>query len=246
MRYEAILFDMDGVVVNTRLAVTTFWRQVAADHGRSLTLKDLDQWVYGCPANETLDALFPHLSESRKKTIFQALQAAEQQAVYQEVSGVVALLRTLHLSQIPTALVTGAQRWKVEAVLSQLGLSGLFAVQVSAEDIERGKPDPEGYLRAAHLLKCPVSSCIVFEDAPGGVQAACSAGALCIGVCEDMHTSPLLEAGARYVIPDFTTVTVQRSPSNIEQGDREMTLCVETALPLVLVRQKVEPKHTAS
>ncbi|GHO70004.1 hydrolase [Ktedonobacter sp. SOSP1-52] len=211
MSYEAILFDLDGVVVDTQLAVTTFWQQIAARYRCELTTEDLDRSVYGRRASETLEMLFAHLSGQQKDAILQELQAAEQQAVYQEVSGVGALLRALHAAQIPTALVTSGQRWKVETVLAQLGLAGLFAVQVSAEDMRRGKPDPEGYLRAAHLLKRPASSCIVFEDAPGGVQAARVAGALCIGVRPEALASPLLAAGARYVIPDFTMVTVQCS-----------------------------------
>lgn len=242
MRYEAILFDMDGVVVDTKSAVTAFWQQVAAHHGRELTADDLEQWVYGRRADETLDALFTHLSEQQREMVTQTLQAAELQAVYQEVLGIGRLLRALRASQIPTALVTSAQRWKVETVLAQLGLNELFAVQVSAEDIRKGKPDPEGYLRAAHLLKRPASSCIVFEDAPSGVQAAYLAGALCIGVRESAMASPLLEAGASYVVPDFTQVTIQRCPSEGRPETEELFLCVGTALRLALVDQPMEKR----
>ena len=96
MRYEAILFDLDGVVVDTQRAVTAFWQQVAAHHGRELTPADLDQWVYGCPANTTLDALFAQLSKQQRAAVLLALQAAEQTATYQEIAGVVKLVRTLH------------------------------------------------------------------------------------------------------------------------------------------------------
>jgi beta-phosphoglucomutase-like phosphatase (HAD superfamily) len=155
---------------------------------------------------------------------------------------VVRLLRTLHRAQVPTALVIGAQRWKVEAVLDQLGLGAVFTVRVNAEDIRRGKPDPEGYLRAAHLLTCSASSCMVFEDAPGGVQAACAAGALCIDVCPAEIASPLLEAGARCAVPDFTEVDIQRCPLEGRRGVEEVFLCVG-GLRLALVGQFVEPRH---
>lgn len=241
MKYEAILFDLDGVVVDTKLAVAAFWQQIAANHGYEIASENLDQWVYGRPAHETLDGLFPRLSRSQKNAVLQVLQTAEQQEIYQGIPGVVALLRTLHAYRVPMALVTGAQRWKVEAVLAQLCLDEVFTVQVSAEDIGRGKPDPEGYLRAAHLLTYPASSCIVFEDAPAGVQAACAAGALCIGVREDATSFPLLASGARCVIPDFTMVTVRRALSNIEQGSLELSLSVGTELHIPLMEQKVVP-----
>lgn len=244
MRYEAILFDLDGVVVDTNRSVTAFWQQVAASYGSELTSAELNQWVYGRRASETLDALFAHLSGPQRAAVSQALQAAEQQATYQEIAGVVKLLRALHASQVPTALVTSAQRWKVEEVLGQLGISELFTVRVSAEDIQRGKPDPEGYLRATHLLTCPASSCIVFEDAPGGVQAAGAAGALCIGVRPPEIASPLLGAGARCVVSDFTKVDLQPCPAKGQRETEEFYLCVGTALRLPLVGQPGESRYT--
>jgi HAD superfamily hydrolase (TIGR01509 family) len=238
--YKAILFDMDGVVVDTHQAVTAFWQQVAADYRCSMTSEDLNQYVYGRSASETFDALFSHLTWQQRQAVFQALQAYEQHAVYREVSGAVTLLRNLSTYHIPMALVTSAQRWKTDAVLSQMGISGLFAASVTAQDIGRGKPDPECYLRAAHLLNQPVSSCIVFEDAPAGVQAALAAGALCVGVRPKEIASPLLEAGAKCVIPDFTMVTIHRSLSQEEKAPAELSLCIGTDLRLPLLGRKAE------
>jgi HAD superfamily hydrolase (TIGR01509 family) len=229
IRYEAVLFDLDGVVIDTDRAVTAFWQQIAAFYGRELTPMDLDQWVYGRRASETLDALFPHLNEAQRTKVTQTLQETEQQATYQEVAGVTRFLQALRSSQIPTALVTSAQRWKVEAVLEQLNLGGLFTAVISAEDIRRGKPDPEGYLRAARQLAYPASSCIVFEDAPSGVQAAREAGALCIGVRPSHKALPLLEAGAGLVIPDFTRLNLQDTllPNKREAENFSLELVIE-------------------
>lgn len=83
------------------------------------------------------------------------------------------MLRQLQAAHLPLALVTSAHRWKVERVLKQLGLEQVFAAQITAHDIARGKPDPACYVRAAQALggKHP-SRCLVFEDAPIGVRAA--------------------------------------------------------------------------
>jgi len=234
MRYTAILFDMDGVVVDTHQAVTAFWQQVAADYRCRMTPEDLDQYVYGRSANDTLATLFAHLTWQQRQAISHALQAYEQHAVYREVSGAITLLQNLNMHHIPTALVTSAQRWKTDTVLSQLGIRTLFAASVTAQDMRQGKPDPECYLRAAHLLNQPVSSCIVFEDAPSGVQAALAAGALCIGVRPNEFASPLLEAGAKCVIPDFTTVTFHHSLPQEQKAPEELLLCIGTDLRLPL------------
>ena len=211
--YEAICFDMDGVVVDTQLTVTAFWQQLATEYALTLTQEDFEHHIYGCVASHTLATLFPFLSQSQQKEVYARLERDEQHAAYQEIPGAVALLRQLHAVHLPLALVTSAQRWKVERVLRQLGLGQVFAAQITAHDIARGKPDPACYVCAAQALggKLP-SRCLVFEDAPSGVLAARAAGMECCGVRETSTAHVLLDAGASMVIPDLTSVIVASPP----------------------------------
>ena len=212
MRYEAILFDMDGVVVDTHQSVTTFWLRLAADHGISLTQQDFVQHVYGSTGEHTLRYLFPHFTEQQRQAVYVTMEEYERNLCYEAVPGVVDLLHDLRREDIPTALVTSGTRSKVGAVTSQLGIDGYFTAQVTFEDIRYGKPDPECYLLAARLLNVSPHACIVFEDAVNGIQAAVAAGTHCIGIQAAYNTAPLMEVGAQAVVPDFTAVTLQVTP----------------------------------
>lgn len=224
MSYTAILFDMDGVVIDTHDSVTVFWQAVAAELSMTLSQADFEQHIYGCPAEHTFATLFPHLSSAHKAAIFERMQEYELNLSYTAVPGVKVLLQTLRQHRIPTALVTSGDRWKVQAVSDQLGLAGLFAAYVTINDVSRGKPHPDAYLLGARRLGQPPRRCLVFEDAVSGVSAAVAAGATCIGVQSSARLAEALrQAGAGYTIPDFQTVSLS-APAGQEtvlhlQGD---------------------------
>ncbi len=205
MNYEAILFDMDGVIVDTEQTVTAFWQAIAETYKVQLTQADFDQHVYGCPATHTFDLLFPQISADERQAILEKMAEYETRLTYTEVKGAVAFLQTLRKHAFPTALVTSGDRWKVAEVTRQLGIEGIFTAQVTVNDIQKGKPHPECYLVAAQYLQKQPEHCIVFEDAVSGVKAAVASGALCIGVRPPRMAFPLLQAGVCHVVPDFTS-----------------------------------------
>jgi sugar-phosphatase len=208
MSYQAILFDMDGVIVDTHQAVTAFWQKWSRLYQVQLSQTDFQQNIYGCPANHTLDFLFPALNADQREEIIADLNVSEINQRYTPVTGVIPFLAELKGCDIPRALVTSGEPWKVKAVLSQLSLDDAFNATVTVSDIKRGKPNPDCYLLGAARLQLQPENCIVFEDALSGVKAAVTAGALCIGV-QPEYPAPLLKAGARYVVPDFSAVTIQ-------------------------------------
>ncbi|NJN94711.1 MAG: HAD family phosphatase [Anaerolineales bacterium] len=223
MKYTAILFDMDGVVIDTHQPVTAFWLALAAELGVTLSQADFQQHIYGCPMNHTFDVLFPYLTAEQRRAIFSRLEEYEIAATYTAVPGVISLLQTLRRHGFPTALVTSADTWKVDVVERQLELQGLFATRVTVGEIERGKPYPDGYLLAARRLQQPPERCLVFEDAISGVQAAVAAGTTCIGVRPPETAQALLDAGASHTIPDFSRVTL----TDISANGRPASLCLQ-------------------
>ncbi len=233
MPYEAILFDMDGVVIDTHDSVTEFWLALAAESQVELTQADFQQHIYGCPMNHTFDVLLPHLDVWQRQAIFARLKEYEVNLTYTEVPGVTALLQALKRLDVPTALVTSADHWKVKAVIDQLGLDNLFATLVTIADIRQGKPHPEGYLLAAHRLGKPPQHCLVFEDAVSGVKAAVAAGATCIGVRPSDTAPALIEAGATYTIPDLTAVKVQATSGNGSQPSLHLQVGARLNLSLL-------------
>jgi HAD superfamily hydrolase (TIGR01509 family) len=211
--YQAILFDMDGVLIETRQSVTRFWMQMAQNHNIELTTSDFDQNIYGCPAQHTLDVLFGHLSGADHRAVLDHLAQSEPTWPFNAIPGVISFLHSLHQLQIPAALVTSAYRKRVTQVLDGLNLQKLLPVTVSKDQILHGKPHPEGYLTAAKRLDVSPEQCVVFEDSLSGATAGIRAGALCIGVQSGALAAPLRQIGARHVISDFCRVQMVCQPN---------------------------------
>jgi HAD superfamily hydrolase (TIGR01509 family) len=226
--HRAVLFDMDGVIVDTERAVTAFWQKLAAAHHIHISEGDFAVHVYGRPAGDTFDALFPHLSDEERAQVTAEMRAAEMDDSYAEIPGAIEFIRSLHRHRIPLALVTSGRPWKVSAVTQQLGIEGCFEAIITAGDIQVGKPDPQCYLLAADRLRQAAAECIVFEDAVSGVQAAVAAGATCIGVASVGREEPLLAAGATAVIPNFAEAALSWSeqtddlPLRLQSGNELM------------------------
>jgi HAD superfamily hydrolase (TIGR01509 family) len=219
MPFEAVLMDMDGVIIDTQQSIVAFWQQHASEYHLHFSQEDIDQHISGRSARHTITTLLPHLDEQRQQAIYRALHDYEASLQYQEVSGAIALLNELKHHHIPIALVTGAGRWKVGVVTRQLGLEPFLAAQVTGDDVQKSKPDPDSYLLAAHRLGKEPQSCLVFEDAINGVLAAVAAQTMCIGVQTTAPACSLIAAGACCTIPDFTSVRVRVASSAANEAD---------------------------
>ncbi|GAA2687616.1 MULTISPECIES: HAD family phosphatase [Actinosynnema] len=204
--FAAALFDMDGVVVDTEATVAAFWRSVARDEGFAISDEDMDRHVHGRSALHTLRHVFPDLPEHRHGEVYERMRVDNETLRYSGIPGASALLAALADGGVPLALVTGAQSWKADAVLGQLGLAGLFGVRVSAEDVAAGKPDPACYRLAAERLGVPIARCVVFEDAVSGVTSAVAAGATCVALAAPHRVDAVRAAGASAVVGDLSGV----------------------------------------
>ena len=175
MQIKAVLFDMDGTLVNSDAAVERAWITWAGEYG--VDGAEAIALAHGSPSEPTVRKLLPHLDEGAI-----AIAVARQMELqYDDVSDVVAapgateLLEVLAAKGIPWAVVTSADDRLARA---RLGAAGIDApVLVTVDDIAAGKPDPEGYLRAAEVLGVPPEQCLVVEDADVGLAAARAAGA---------------------------------------------------------------------
>ena len=234
--FQAVLFDMDGVVIDTRQSIIDFWQAVAAEHDVTLTADDFDRHIHGVPVVTTLRALFPGLPPQRDGEFLDRATRYELGLHYEEVAGVRALLRSLKAAGPKAALVTSGMSWKVEEISRQLTLDGLFDVIVTAADIERGKPDPACYLVAAARLGVPPAACVVFEDSVSGARAAVAAGMACVGVQTGRLADLLVAEGVRHVIPDFTTVRL-----DLSSGLPQLRLADGFAMPLAGTAARTGP-----
>lgn len=204
MHFRAVLFDMDGVVIDTHEAVTRFWNDLAALHKVTLTAADYEAHIYGVPADHTFDKLFPMVTGEVRRQVLVDLEQDELTQRYIPVPGVLTFLQQLKADRVPTALVTSGHPWKVKGVFEQLALHPLFTTTVTAADIVHGKPSPDCYQLAAQRLGVEPANCVVFEDSLVGAQAGLAAGATVIGVQASPGWVAKLQAmGVKSIIADF-------------------------------------------
>jgi sugar-phosphatase len=167
---RGVLFDLDGVLVDSTAAVARVWRRWALEHG--LDPERVVDEAQGRRSIETVRALAPHVQAERENTRVERMEIADRESVT-ALPGATSLLRNLPSDRI--SLVTSATRALAIARMEHAGLP-VPARFVSAEDVREGKPSPEPYLKGAALLGVAPQECLVFEDTAAGIESARRAG----------------------------------------------------------------------
>jgi beta-phosphoglucomutase family hydrolase len=207
---RACIFDMDGVLIDSGAHHRRAWQALVKELG----VEPLDPEFWRLSIGRRAEDAVP-LILSRAVSPAEARQLAlRKRELYGELSrhgteaveGVVGFIDELARLGVPRAVGTSATRPDVDALLGELGLLHRFDAVVTAEDVTRGKPDPQVYLEAARRLAVPPAECVVFEDAVSGVQAARTAGMRAIGVTTAHTRAELAAAGAESAIDDFREV----------------------------------------
>jgi beta-phosphoglucomutase len=202
---RAVVFDMDGVLVDSGAHHRDAWRAMFHDLGFTPP-PEFWRITIGRPADEAVALLVAGLDRGEAQRLAEVkrrhyTRLARRGTV--PVAGVPAFVDALARDRVPRAVATSATRRDLERVLGELGLRAYFDVVVTADDVRWGKPHPEVYLKAAAGLGVDPSDCVVFEDAVVGVQAARAAGMRVIGVTSAHTGDELVRAGAERAVPDF-------------------------------------------
>ncbi len=192
----AVLWDLDGVLVDSTRFHYEAYRRLLSESGRDLGFDEFRN-LFGLRNEPILRRLFGELPPQeverlaqRKEELFRELIAGNVEAL----PGAAGLVRRLREEGLSLAIVSSTPRANIELILGSLGLAGAFAAVVGAEDASRGKPHPEGFLTAAERLGVPPADCVVLEDAPEGIEGAKAAGMRCIGVATTRPPERLSEA----------------------------------------------------
>jgi sugar-phosphatase len=187
---DAVLFDLDGVLVDSHTVVERTWRRWAALRG--LEVPDLVSRAHGRRSIETVRNVAPHLDAAEEVRWLSNAELVDFDGVV-ALPGALAALASLSDGQV--AIVTSGGRELAQRRLKQAGLP-IPRVLAAAEDVREGKPSPEGYLTAARHLGVVPSRCIVFEDTPPGVDAGRAAGATVIALSTTFPKKALAAADA--------------------------------------------------
>ena len=207
---KGIIFDMDGVVVDSHPSHLKVWREFLCSAGKSVTDAELEFVRDGRKKEEILRYFFGGLTDDEVRAYGQEkerLFAGEVQSL-KTIPGVQELLIELHGAAVPVALASNGSAGRVHRILDVLRLRVYFAAVVTANDVALGKPDPEIFHKAAEKLQVQPFESVVFEDSVSGVRAAKAAGMKCLGIADSLHAKALRRAGADYVFPNFTNTSL--------------------------------------
>ncbi|OLE11570.1 MAG: HAD family hydrolase [Acidobacteria bacterium 13_1_20CM_4_56_7] len=202
---SGLLFDLDGVLVDSTPAVARVWTKWALAHG--FDPDDTVRRAHGRPSVETVREILPGADFEKENEIILRGEVEDTEGVV-PLPGARELLSSLPESQ--WALVTSCARPLAEVRLKVAGLPKPRNM-VTCDDIRNGKPDPEPYIKGAGLLGVPASKCVVFEDAPAGIRSGKAAGALVIATRTTSPDSELEAAGADWILPAYENLSVNRS-----------------------------------
>ena len=188
----AVIFDIDGVLIDSYEPHFESWRRIAGQHGVDYT-EAMFAKGFGRTSREIIaeDWDLPNLSSEEISAIDQAKEAAYREIVadnFPAMPGASELVRVLHEAGFKIAVGSSGPRENVELAIEQLGIRPYLGAAISGQDVTRGKPDPQIFLRAAETLGVPPGNCAVIEDAPAGLEAARAAEMVCVGFPSTGHS----------------------------------------------------------
>jgi beta-phosphoglucomutase len=187
-----VIFDMDGVLIDSYQVHFESWRKLGAEYDRFVSEAEFAE-TFGRTSREIIESLWKAHWKSeadilamdrRKEALFREI--AQQD--FPAMRGASALLASLENAGFALAVGSSAPPENVALALDRLHARGLFRAVVTGGDVTRGKPDPQVYLIAAERLGVPPNKCVVVEDAPVGIAAGQAAGMKCIGFASSGHT----------------------------------------------------------
>lgn len=187
MSHRAVIFDMDGVLVDSYRAHFESWRQMGAEHGIDMTEREFAT-TFGRTSRDIIAHFWGDdrrlgdeqivAMDRRKEELYRRIIATD----FPAMDGAVELIDNLRAAGFDLAVGSSGPPENVAAALAGLGRADRFAVTVNGMEVTRGKPDPQVFLLAAKKLNVPPTRCAVVEDAPAGLRAARAAGMAAIAL----------------------------------------------------------------
>ena len=206
---RAVIFDFDGLIVDTETAECVAWRVLYARRGLEFPF---ESWLRNVGRNDRpFDPLKPFRAPdgSADDTVreWRAIETSIEPAFLVPLPGVVPLLDTLRREEWRVAIASSSRHARVAEMVERLGLAGRFDAIAGGDEVPRAKPSPEVYLLAASRLEIPPHACTALEDSEPGVRAAKAAGMRCIAV--PSHVTRSMDfSHADAVIPDLRHATL--------------------------------------
>lgn len=201
-----VLFDMDGVLIDTEPQYSAFWKGIAEEY--NIETINFENKVKGMTIPHIIKLYFNQLSSSQVENILNKFKTFEENVLFPDIPGALNFLDELRYRGIKIALVTSSSELKLNRVLQLKHFDTIFDVIVSAKDIENSKPAPDCFLLGAKKCNISPEFCIVFEDSLAGITAGNTAGMIVVGLSTTHPESELIDKCVK-VIPDFRDISVE-------------------------------------
>jgi len=201
----ALLFDLDGTLVDTDAEHLVAFQRVFAPHGIALDRALYTQKIMGY-SNELIARDFlAHLAPAEQDALFEAKEAAYRDNIgaLAPLPGLVELLAFADAHGLKRAVVTNAPRANAEMVLRALGFDELLPIRIIGAELARSKPDPLPYLTGLERTGAIADYSLAFEDSRSGVRSAAAAGLAVVGIATSLDERALIEAGATIAVDDY-------------------------------------------
>ena len=201
----ALLFDMDGTLVDTEHLHFAAFQTVLAPHGVELSWADYRGFIMGQPNPAIAAHFLPHVAQERHAGLMDDKEARYRSLVtdVSPADGLIDLLDWADAEGVPYAVVTNAPRANAELVLDALGVRARFKAVVAGDEVAHPKPHPMPYLTAAAMIGADVHRTVAFEDSGAGVASAVAAGLPVVGIASTLDENGLVRCGAGLLVQDY-------------------------------------------
>ena len=200
---RGLLFDLDGVLVDSTPAVARVWTKWALAHG--FDPEETVRNAHGRPSLSTIKDLLPNAADPILENEIILRGEIEDTEGVVPLPGICDFLKAIPKDR--WALVTSCAKPLAQVRLTAAGIP-IPEKMITADDVQQGKPDPEPYLKGAALLELPASECLVFEDAPAGIRSGKTAGARVIALLTTESEKELKSAGADWILSRYSNLSL--------------------------------------
>jgi len=204
--YAAVLFDMDGTLIDTERLGAASWDHAGEDTGLRVS-EEVKRSMVGRNMDDISRIVEEALPEEDVAPLLERANFHYHRLVTEQAppikTGAVELLKWLQELKVPLALATSSRSWQAEDKLGRTGLRDFFQFLIGGDQIARGKPDPEIFQRAAEGLGVPCDHCVIFEDSAPGIEAANRSGGTAVLIPETWPADSGLALYAHEVFPDL-------------------------------------------
>lgn len=220
---KAVLFDMDGVLVDNHSFHVAAWNEFCSRHGKQLTEEEFNSHVNG----HTIQSVIRYLFGSALSPQETEALGEEKEAIYrrryaphmQPVPGLESFLMRLQQAGWQLAVATSAPTKNLHFVLKGLKIEKYFTVCVDSTGVKNGKPAPDIYLKAAEALNMPAKRCIVIEDSLAGIAAGQAAGMAVIALTTTHTAEELAPTAVRWMYDSFKEIKEQQLEKIIDEDE---------------------------